>query len=96
MAKQHVIACWTSGRGRCRGVRLAGLGLALGPDDELDPGQGQQVAQLGRVQEVRGGQGPLGSRSCDRGRPRARTRSPCDLGPDGSCSSRTSSLPADA
>ena len=42
-----------------RGVRLAGLGLALGADHELDAGQRQQVPQLGRIQKIRGDQGTL-------------------------------------
>ena len=41
--------------GGCR-VRLAGPVAGLGADDELGAGHGQQVAQLGRVEEIGGGQ----------------------------------------
>ena len=58
-AKQQVIACWLSGwADGCR-VRLAGPVPALGADDELDAGHRQQVAQLGRVEEIGGDQRSL-------------------------------------
>ena len=81
MAKQQVIACWTSGRGSRRGVRLARLRLALGPDDELDAGQGQQVAQLGRVEEIRSDQRRARRGSCRSRTITARDPVALDLGP---------------
>lgn len=33
-------------------VRLAGLGLTLGPDHVLDSGDRQELAELGRVEHV--------------------------------------------
>ena len=66
-AKQQVIACWLSGWAELAACGSPVLGLRLGPGDELDAGHRQQVAQLGRVEEIGGDQRIARDRSGDRG-----------------------------
>ena len=76
-------------------MRLAGPVASLGADHVFDACHRQQVAQLGRVEKVRGDQ-----RSFASGLPvrtaTARMRSPCTSARTGSCSSKIRSLPLDA